>query len=45
MNLSLMELEEKYEADENLKREDVRSIIEWTKIQPHLPEITGSSKF
>lgn len=34
-------LEEKYEADQNLKRDKVYSVIEWTKAQPHLPEITG----
>lgn len=38
-------VEEVYRKDVNLHKEDVMVINEWIKNQPHLPQITGKSKF
>ncbi|XP_019880041.1 alpha-tocopherol transfer protein-like [Aethina tumida] len=38
--MALANVEDEYKKDPNLKREDVRSLLEWVEHQPHLPKIT-----
>lgn len=39
--MALANVEDEYKKDPNLKREDVRCLLEWVEHQPHLPKITG----
>ena len=36
-------LEDQFKNHPELKREDLEKLCEWMRVQPHLPEISGSS--
>ncbi|RZC37681.1 uncharacterized protein BDFB_004462 [Asbolus verrucosus] len=40
MSVQQFDVEEQYEKDKNLKREDVKVLVEWLSKQPHLPKAT-----
>lgn len=36
-----LDVNEIYNRDKNLKKEDVSALLEWVDLQPHLPKMTG----
>lgn len=40
----LTDPEQEYEKNNELKRDDVRSLIEWAEKEAHLPKINGKTK-
>lgn len=45
MQLRQADVDEQYDKYKDLKREDVRNLMEWAKRQPHLPKLTGMIVF
>lgn len=42
MTVTELSLDELYEKWPKLEREDVRSLLEWTKKEPHFPQVPGN---
>lgn len=38
-----IDVNEIYNNDVNMKKDDVGTLLEWVSLQPHLPKMTGKS--
>lgn len=41
MKVKAASVEEAYQKNKELRKEDVNSLVDWLHMQPHLPKLTG----
>lgn len=42
---NMVQIEKVYQANEEIKEDDVKQMMDWVDRQPHFPKVTGKLEF